>query len=188
MVVWAGQARVAQVRSGLGRVRCRCSTPTRGCRGTRTRRSWRRSRTSCADNREGDRADGRRDLGAELSDGLSAWKRGVRRPGWERLLERVESGESDGIVVWHTDRLFRQPRDLEAADRRWARRGSRLRPRMVRGIWRTRTTGSFCGSRSPTPPDRRMTRRGGSSAGFRRCARTGQTDRRAPGCSASPGT
>jgi len=52
-------------------------------------------------------------LGEELSDGLSAWKRGVRRPGWERLLERVESGESDGIVVWHTDRLFRQPRDLE---------------------------------------------------------------------------
>jgi site-specific DNA recombinase len=52
-------------------------------------------------------------LGEPLSDGLSAWKRGVRRPGWERLLERVESGESDGIVVWHTDRLFRQPRDLE---------------------------------------------------------------------------
>ncbi|MCP3804964.1 recombinase family protein [Allokutzneria sp. A3M-2-11 16] len=52
-------------------------------------------------------------LGEQLKDGLSAWKRSVRRPGWERLLERVESGESDGIVVWHTDRLFRQPRDLE---------------------------------------------------------------------------
>lgn len=52
-------------------------------------------------------------LGAELKDGLSAWKRTVRRPGWEALLERVESGKSDGIVVWHTDRLFRQPRDLE---------------------------------------------------------------------------
>src|SRR4051794_13260421 len=52
-------------------------------------------------------------LREELSDGLSAWKLNVRRPGWERLLERVESGESDGIVVWHTDRLFRQPRDLE---------------------------------------------------------------------------
>jgi DNA invertase Pin-like site-specific DNA recombinase len=48
-----------------------------------------------------------------LDDGLSAWKRSTRRPGWERLLARVESGESDGIVVWHTDRLFRQPRDLE---------------------------------------------------------------------------
>lgn len=52
-------------------------------------------------------------LGEELKDGLSAWRKGVRRPGWERLLERVEAGASDGIVVWHTDRLFRQPRDLE---------------------------------------------------------------------------
>ncbi|MCU1682922.1 MAG: Recombinase zinc beta ribbon protein [Amycolatopsis sp.] len=52
-------------------------------------------------------------LGLELEDGLSAWKRTVRRPGWARLLERVASGESDGCVVWHTDRLFRQPRDLE---------------------------------------------------------------------------
>jgi site-specific DNA recombinase len=39
---------------------------------------------------------------------------GVRRPGWAKLLERVASGESQGIVVWHTDRLFRQSRDLEA--------------------------------------------------------------------------
>ncbi|MBB4684635.1 recombinase family protein [Amycolatopsis jiangsuensis] len=68
--------------------------------------------TQWADNRKVITRVGAR-LGAELQDGLSAWKRGVRRPGWERLLERVESGESDGIVVWHTDRLFRQPRDLE---------------------------------------------------------------------------
>jgi hypothetical protein len=47
-------------------------------------------------------------LGLELEDGLSAWKRTVRRPDWERLLARVSSGESDG-VVWHTDRLFGQP-------------------------------------------------------------------------------
>ncbi|MFC5289912.1 recombinase family protein [Actinokineospora guangxiensis] len=52
-------------------------------------------------------------VGLELDDGLSAWKRGVRRPDFERLLERVESGESDGCAVWHTDRLFRQPKDLE---------------------------------------------------------------------------
>jgi len=69
--------------------------------------------TQWADNRKViDRLGGV--LGAELDDGLSAWKKGVRRPGWERLLERVQAGESDGIVVWHTDRLFRQPRDLEA--------------------------------------------------------------------------
>ncbi|RSM46347.1 recombinase family protein [Amycolatopsis balhimycina DSM 5908] len=65
-----------------------------------------------ADNRSViDRAGGV--LGLELSDGLSAWKKGVRRPGWERLLERVQAGVSDGCVVWHTDRLFRQPPDLE---------------------------------------------------------------------------
>jgi hypothetical protein len=52
-------------------------------------------------------------LGEELKDGLSAWRKGVKRPGWEALLKRVQSGASDGIVVWHTDRLFRQPRDLE---------------------------------------------------------------------------
>src|SRR5437763_13833567 len=52
-------------------------------------------------------------LGEELSDGSPAWKRGVRRPGWQRLQERVESGQSDRIVVWHTDRVVRQPRDLE---------------------------------------------------------------------------
>lgn len=69
--------------------------------------------TQWADNRKViDRLGGT--LGAELEDGLSAWKKGVRRPGWETLLERVRSGKSAGIVVWHTDRLFRQPRDLEA--------------------------------------------------------------------------
>jgi DNA invertase Pin-like site-specific DNA recombinase len=69
--------------------------------------------TQWADNRKViDRLGGT--LGKELDDGLSAWKKGVRRPGWEKLLERVASGESHGIVVWHTDRLFRQPRDLEA--------------------------------------------------------------------------
>jgi site-specific DNA recombinase len=51
--------------------------------------------------------------GLRLDDGLSAWKRNVRRPGFERLLERASRGESQGIAVWHVDRLFRQPRDLE---------------------------------------------------------------------------
>jgi site-specific DNA recombinase len=52
-------------------------------------------------------------VGEKLDDGLSAWKIGVRRPGFERLLERASSGASQGIAVWHVDRLFRQPRDLE---------------------------------------------------------------------------
>src|SRR5919112_1151377 len=42
-----------------------------------------------------------------------SWKRDVRRPGFEQLLERAGRGESQGIAVWHVDRLFRQPRDLE---------------------------------------------------------------------------
>lgn len=68
--------------------------------------------TQWADNRKViDRLGGV--LGEELEDGLSAWKKNVRRPGWEKLLERARSGKSNGIVVWHTDRLFRQPRDLE---------------------------------------------------------------------------
>ncbi|MGH3548987.1 MAG: recombinase family protein [Pseudonocardiaceae bacterium] len=53
-------------------------------------------------------------LGVELTDDdLSAWKPSVRRPDWERLLARLASGESDGAVVWHVDRLLRLPRDLE---------------------------------------------------------------------------
>ncbi|PZS30314.1 MAG: recombinase family protein [Pseudonocardiales bacterium] len=53
-------------------------------------------------------------LGVELTDDdLSAWKPSVRRPDWERLLARLASGEADGAVVWHVDRLLRLPRDLE---------------------------------------------------------------------------
>jgi site-specific DNA recombinase len=52
-------------------------------------------------------------VGRYLDDGLSAWKAGVRRTGFETLLERARSGVSQGIAVWHVDRLFRQPRDLE---------------------------------------------------------------------------
>lgn len=73
---------------------------------------WEKVETQHSDNRRViDRVGGM--LGVQLDDGVSAWQRGTRRKGWERLLERVESGASDGIVVWHTDRLFRQPRDLE---------------------------------------------------------------------------
>ena len=58
-----------------------------------------------------DRLDG--ELGLDLDDGMSAWRKGARRPDWEQLLRRLESGESDGVCVWHVDRLFRQPKDLE---------------------------------------------------------------------------
>lgn len=44
---------------------------------------------------------------------LSAWKRGRKRPGWDAMLKAVEHGEIDAIVVYHGDRLLRQPWDLE---------------------------------------------------------------------------
>src|SRR2546423_2696383 len=52
-------------------------------------------------------------LGQCLDDGLSAWKRNVRRPDFEKLIDRASAGITQGIAVWHVDRLFRQPRDLE---------------------------------------------------------------------------
>lgn len=50
--------------------------------------------------------------GELFEDGLSAWKKDVHRPGWERVLARLESGESDGVCVWNTDRLLRRSNDL----------------------------------------------------------------------------
>jgi site-specific DNA recombinase len=52
-------------------------------------------------------------VGWYLDDGLSAWKAGVRRKDFEVLLERAQAGRTQGIAVWHVDRLFHQPRDLE---------------------------------------------------------------------------
>ncbi|MEU3265081.1 recombinase family protein [Streptomyces bacillaris] len=44
---------------------------------------------------------------------LSAYKRRVKRPEFERLLGDLESGVIAGIVVYNIDRLARQPSDLE---------------------------------------------------------------------------
>jgi DNA invertase Pin-like site-specific DNA recombinase len=46
-------------------------------------------------------------------DGRSAWSIRAKRPGWNELVARLESGVVNGVVAWHTDRLMRQPRDLE---------------------------------------------------------------------------
>lgn len=43
----------------------------------------------------------------------SAWQRERKRPGWDRLLEAVERREVDALIVYHGDRLIRQPWDLE---------------------------------------------------------------------------
>lgn len=44
---------------------------------------------------------------------VSAWRRGVRRPAWEAMLGAIRAGEIDAIIVYHGDRLVRQPWDLE---------------------------------------------------------------------------
>jgi DNA invertase Pin-like site-specific DNA recombinase len=44
---------------------------------------------------------------------LSAFKKGVRRPAYERLLEDVQSGAIEGIVVWKLDRLVRRASEFE---------------------------------------------------------------------------
>lgn len=43
----------------------------------------------------------------------SAWRRDRQRPGWDALLAGVADGRYGAIVVWHGDRLLRQPADLE---------------------------------------------------------------------------
>lgn len=43
----------------------------------------------------------------------SAWQRNRKRPDWDKMLHAIERGEVDGIIVYHGDRLIRQPWDLE---------------------------------------------------------------------------
>lgn len=43
----------------------------------------------------------------------SAWQRGRKRPGWDAMLAAIDAGEIDAIIVYHGDRLIRQPYDLE---------------------------------------------------------------------------
>jgi len=57
-------------------------------------------------------------LGASIDEvfcdnNRSAWRRNVRRPGWEKLLEGIAAGRWDLVITYHGDRLMRQPRDLE---------------------------------------------------------------------------
>ncbi|MFE6845050.1 recombinase family protein [Streptomyces sp. NPDC057686] len=45
-------------------------------------------------------------------DNLSAWRRGVRRPGWDAQLGRVETRAARGFIVWKLDRFTRRLDDL----------------------------------------------------------------------------
>lgn len=48
-----------------------------------------------------------------IDNSRSAWKRNRQRPGWDALLAGLAARSYDAVVVYHGDRLIRQPRDLE---------------------------------------------------------------------------
>ncbi|POH68954.1 hypothetical protein C3B61_03375 [Cryobacterium zongtaii] len=48
----------------------------------------------------------------EIVDNDVSATTGKRRRGWTQLVELIENGAVSGIVVWHTDRLYRKVRDL----------------------------------------------------------------------------
>lgn len=56
----------------------------------------------------------------------SAWQRNRKRPGWDQLLADVEAGRINCIIVYHGDRLIRQPWDLELLLKLARDRGIRL--------------------------------------------------------------
>ncbi|MFR9727448.1 recombinase family protein [Streptomyces sp. MS19] len=43
----------------------------------------------------------------------SAWQRSRKRPKWDALLKGMEAGKYRHVIVYHADRLMRQPHDLE---------------------------------------------------------------------------
>ncbi|MGQ0716053.1 MAG: recombinase family protein [Pseudonocardiales bacterium] len=48
-----------------------------------------------------------------VDNNRSAWQRQRHRPGWDALLEAIRAGRVAHVLVYHPDRLMRQPRDLE---------------------------------------------------------------------------
>jgi site-specific DNA recombinase len=48
-----------------------------------------------------------------VDPGRSAWNPNVKRPAWDTLMERLESGISGGFIVFDLERFTRQPKDGE---------------------------------------------------------------------------
>ncbi|MFD7817969.1 recombinase family protein, partial [Streptomyces sp. NPDC059785] len=48
-----------------------------------------------------------------VDNNRSAWQRNRNRPGWNEMLEAMGEGEIRHVIVYHPDRLMRQPKDLE---------------------------------------------------------------------------
>lgn len=51
--------------------------------------------------------------GVYTDNNKSAWQHNRKRKGWDTMLEDIGHGKINAIVVYHGDRLIRQPRDLE---------------------------------------------------------------------------
>jgi site-specific DNA recombinase len=52
--------------------------------------------------------------GVYIDDGRSAWRQGIRRDNFERMLTDVRAGRIDAIVSWQMDRLLRRVEDASA--------------------------------------------------------------------------
>ncbi|CAN5764427.1 recombinase family protein [soil metagenome] len=52
-------------------------------------------------------------VAAVITDNDTSAYSGKPRPGYRRLLDGLENGDYDGLVVWHPDRLHRSPAELE---------------------------------------------------------------------------
>lgn len=48
-----------------------------------------------------------------VENDTSAYRTSARRPQWRRLVELIKQGEVDVVLAYHTDRLYRHPKDLE---------------------------------------------------------------------------
>jgi site-specific DNA recombinase len=51
--------------------------------------------------------------GVYQDNNRSAWKHDRKREAWDQMLRDIEAGQINAIVVYHGDRLVRQPMDLE---------------------------------------------------------------------------
>jgi site-specific DNA recombinase len=56
----------------------------------------------------------------------SAWRRDRKRPAWDAMLAAINAGDIDSVIVYHGDRMIRQPWDLEVLIREAEDRGIRI--------------------------------------------------------------
>jgi DNA invertase Pin-like site-specific DNA recombinase len=64
--------------------------------------------------------------GVYSDNNKSAWRRDRKRPGWDAMLADINAGKLTAIIVYHGDRLIRQPFDLELLINLADARGIRL--------------------------------------------------------------